>query len=153
MKNWIQSMATGLLLERPAQKLTLTEHASRLEESAGQLGERLASAAGTEANRERLRHMIGIERWGQSRLQVFLGEPLVEDEYDTYLPSPDQGWDALQAEFIAAREGTIALAHDLAAAHIDTGVTVPHNQYGKLTAYAWLRYLDTHATLEGDGIQ
>ena len=153
MKNWLQSIATGLLLERPAQKLSLDEHAAQLESSGVRLAQRYAVATDTGANREHLRHVIGIERWGQRRLEVFLGAPLAMDEYDGYCPASDLGWAALQDEFKATREKTVALARELAAAKLDTSPTVPHNQYGKLTAYAWLHYLDTHANLESERIE
>jgi hypothetical protein len=153
MKNWLQSIATGMLLERPAQKLTLDEHAAQLESSGTKLGQRYAAAADTESNREHLCHVIGIERWGQSRLEVFLGAPLELDDYDGYRPAGDLGWPALRDEFTTTREKTVALARELAAAKLDTSPTVPHNQYGKLSAYAWLHYLDTHANLESERIE
>jgi hypothetical protein len=153
MKNWLQSIATGMLLERPAQKWTLDEHAALLESSGTKLAQRYAAILDSESNREHLSHIIGIERWGQSRREVFLGAPLEIDDYEPYRPADDLGWAALQEEFRATRERTVALARELAAANLDTSPTVPHNQYGKLTAYAWLHYLDTHANLESESIE
>jgi hypothetical protein len=153
MKNWLQSIATGMLLERPAQKLTLDELAAQLESSGAKLTQRYATAADAESNREHLRHIVGIERWGQGRLKVFLGAPLEMDEHDAYCPADDLGWAALQDEFTTTRAKTVALARELAAAKLDTSPTVPHNQYGKLSAYAWLHYLDTHANLESERIE
>jgi hypothetical protein len=142
-----------MLLERPAQKLTLDELAAQLESSGAKLAQHYVAGADAESNREHLRHIIGIERWGQGRLKVFLGAPLEMDDYDGYLPADDLGWTALQDEFTTTREKTVALARELAAAKLDTSPTVPHNQYGKLTAYAWLHYLDTHANLESEQIE
>ena len=34
-----------------------------------------------------LRHITGIERWGQQRLQAFLGKAFVRDEFDGYQPA------------------------------------------------------------------
>jgi hypothetical protein len=142
-----------MLLERPAQKLTLDEHAALLDSSGVTLAQRYAAAADAESNREHLRHIVGIERWGQSRMEVFLGASLEMDDYDGYCPADDLGWAALQDEFRATRAKTVALARELAAAKLDTSPTVPHNQYGKLSAYAWLHYLDTHANLESERIE
>jgi hypothetical protein len=153
MKNWLQSIATGMLLERPAQKLTLDELAAQLESSGAKLAQRYAAAADSKSNREHLRHIIGIERWGQSRLEVFLGAPLEMDNHERYRPAEDLSWAALQEEFTTTRQKSVALARELAAAKLDTSPTVPHNQYGKLSAYAWLHYLDTHANLESESIE
>ncbi|MBN1965063.1 MAG: DinB family protein [Anaerolineae bacterium] len=153
MKNWIQSMATGLMLERPAQKLTLAGHAAQLEGSAHALIARFAAAPDTEENREQLRHIIGIERWGQRHLLVALGEPDTEDEYDGYRPSNDLDWDELRGEFRTTRHDTISIALELAEADVGIDVTVMHKQYGKLSVYAWLYYLNTHANLEGERVK
>jgi len=153
MKNWIRSAVTGMMFERPAQKLTIGQLGARLAQSGSDLMDQFAAAPETDANRSQLCHIIGIERWGQSRLQVALGDPLRDDEYDDYRPADDLDWDALQEMFRTTRADTLALAHRLDQAGLDTTVTVPHNQYGKLTVYAWLRYLDVHSKLEGQRIK
>lgn len=153
MKNWIRSAVTGMMFERPAQKLTLDQLGSLLEQSGSDLMDRFAAAPATDANGDQLRHIIGIERWGQSRLRVALGDALQDDDYDAYRPADDLDWDALQEMFRVTRADTLALAHALDRAGLDTTVTVPHNQYGKLTVYAWLRYLDVHSKLEGQRIK
>ena len=95
-----------------------------------------------------LSHIIGIERWGQSRLRVFLGEPFTQDEYNGYRPARDVPWDELVGQFSATRSETIALARALDEALIAPDKTVLHNQLGPLSARAWLRYLQTHASRE-----
>ncbi len=152
MKNWIQSAVTGLLLERPAQKLTIGQLAAALAQSGSDLMDQFAAAPGTDANREQLRHIIGIERWGQSRLRVALGDPLPEDDSDAYHPAEDLDWAALQEMFRTTRAATLELAYQLDRAGLDTTVTVPHDQYGKLTVYAWLHHLNVHSKLEGQRI-
>jgi hypothetical protein len=153
LKNWITSMATGMFLERPAQKLTLAGHADQLKKSGHALRQQFGQVKGTDANRAQLRHIIGIERWAQSRLQTLLGEPLRDDEYDGYCPSAEAGWDALRVEFDETRAATLTLIEELDAARIDPAQTIPHNQYGKLSVLAWLRYIDQHANMEAKRIQ
>jgi len=153
LKNWIRSAVTGLMIERPAQKLTLEEHAAQLSTSGEAILDALAAAADSDENRDQLVHIIGIERWGQRRLRVALGEPLLADEVDDYLPAADLDWTALQEAFQAARQDTLALIEQLAGIEIDTSLTIPHNEYGKLTPYAWLHYLEVHSTLESKRIK
>ena len=60
LKSWL----VGLVVERPVRKLTLAELVTRLETSDQQVERRIAMARDTPANRERVRHIVGIERWG-----------------------------------------------------------------------------------------
>lgn len=141
-----------LLLERPAQGKTLAAFREEMEAAGREAQQRLAEAAGTPKNVETLRHIIGIERWGQRRLQVALGEPLVMDESDCYYPPPEAGWDQLRETFRETRRETVALAHRLDKADVGRDVTVPHNQWGDLTVYGWLNYLNGHANRDMKGI-
>jgi aspartate/tyrosine/aromatic aminotransferase len=151
--NWIRSAVTGLLVERPGQKLTLDQHAAQLEKSGDDLVQQFRAVADTADNRDTLCHIIGIERWGQRRLQIFLGEQGIQDEYEYYRPGDDLDRDTLVEAFQAARQETIVLVHQLAQADFDTKMTIMHNQYGKLTVYGWLHYLSMHAKLEGQRVQ
>lgn len=148
MQNWLRSAVSGLFLERPGQILNLAAHQQRLATDGDALRKRFADVRGTDANCDVLRHIIGIERWGQRRLQVALGEPLVMDEYDDYRPDDDAEWNALRLEFDDTRQMTLALIDELAEANLNEALTVPHNQFGKLTIYAWLHYLYRHSHLE-----
>ncbi len=148
IKSWIQSAVTGLLVERPAQKMSLDEHVAQLQAGADEISRKLAAAPDTPVNRDKLCHVIGIERWAQPRLRVFLGEALVDDEPDGYRPSSHLNWDALSAMFRTARSETIELAVQIAAADPDSTLMVDHSQYGKLTAQGWLHYVTSHANLE-----
>jgi hypothetical protein len=153
MNNWIKSAVSGMILERPGQRLTLAGHAAQLEKSGHQLSQHCAAVRGTDDNREKLIHIIGIERWCQRRLQAALGEPLPDDEYDVYRPDDSMGWDALRMEFETARADTIALVEHLDAVDVDVSQTIPHPQYGNLTVLGWLRYIDMHSQWEGKRIK
>lgn len=153
MKNWIQSAVTGLLLERPGQKRTIDEHATALDRLGMELQALYAAAPDTPANREQLRHIIAIERWGQRRLRVFLGEPPDDEDSNAYRPPADLDWETLQTLFAETRAETVRLATALAQAQPDPSATVTHNQYGKLTVLGWLHYLGAHASLESKRIR
>jgi hypothetical protein len=153
MKNWIQSAVTGLLMERPAQKLTLAEHITQLAETGEALAYHYSQCPDTEANRTQLAHVITIERWGQDRLRAFLGEPLPDNTSDAYRPAADMTWHDLQDEFTAVREATLALTQQIAGHETDDTKTVLHDQYGKLTVRGWVHYLNTHANLESKRIR
>ncbi len=142
--NSLKSWLVGFVVERPVKKLTLAELATRLETSGQQTEQRIVVARDTPANRERVRHIVGIERWDQRRLRVALGEPPLTDEYDDYRPAPD--FDR-QVEFRAARRETVALVHQIEEAGADV-IQIRHNQIGDLSVRGWLRYLTLHADLE-----
>lgn len=132
-----------LLFERPAQKKSIEELRTLLQESHRAALQTIEEAPDTDENREILRHVIGIERWGQRRLRVALGEPPIMDEYDAYRPTEDSGMPALRDAFDETRQETIALTHELARANGIT--TVRHNQWGELAVRGWLNYLNGHA--------
>lgn len=148
IRDRLMAQAAVVLIERPAGRLSLADLADSLEENGRQIEERLAQAQDNPANRDALCHIVGIERWGQSRLRVALGEPLTMDEYDGYRPASDLDWEALQAEFPAARQDTLALVAQLDEAGA-AEQRVPHNDFGQLSARGWLFYLNMHAKLEG----
>jgi hypothetical protein len=149
----MRSAVTGMLLERPGQKLSLPEHAEKLAETGETLLAQAETTGDSEQNRAQLRHIIGIERWSQRRLRVALGDPVPDDEYDGYQPAPDTDWSDLLTEFEATRVDTIDLVRNLIEANADTRLTVPHNQYGSLTIAAWLRYVTIHTTWESKRIR
>lgn len=134
-------------LERPGKRKDYEEWAQALQVSGQKIQSKLAMLPASAENRRILRHIIGIERWGQSRLRVLLGYPLVIDEYDGYRPPRDMPWEELRDEFAATRGETIDLARRLAWSPV-TFDTVPHNDVGPLTARGWLAYLDGHAKRE-----
>ena len=68
LQSKLKSLIVGLLIERPANKLTLVQLTANLEAAGQQLEQRMAEAGDTPPNREKASHVIGIERWGQRRL-------------------------------------------------------------------------------------
>lgn len=140
-------------VKRPARKLSLDDLATRLEESGKNLGFRYGAALDTPANRERVRHVVGIERWGQRRLEVFLGKDAVDDEFDDYQPSASASWRDLKLAFANTRRRTVEMARQLAKANVADDRTALHNGQGDLTAREWLYYLRLHADFESRRIK
>lgn len=142
-----------LLFERPARNRSLKELTGDLAETGEAAERRIDSARDTDGNRETLRHVIAIERWGQRRLEVFLGEPFVRDECDDYYPAPEADLDALQERFAETRARTLALARRLQEVGVNGQRTVLHNQWGMLSAQGWLNYLNGHAMRDVKGLK
>jgi hypothetical protein len=144
-KDTIFRLAATLVLENPSRRKTISELRGTLERSHARLNDRLGSRA---ANPTLLRHVIAIERWGQTRLRVALGEvALSPDRSGTYAPDAALGWTELRATFDATRRETLEIAHRLEGLSTQPA-PVPHDQFGPISVKAWLRYLDTHASAE-----
>ena len=141
----------GLFFVRPGRKRSLAEWAQKLAQDGETIVQRAAKQ--TPQAHATLRHITGIERWGQRRLQVALGGPVLHDEYDAYQPDVNDDWATILDAFRTTRQATVLLAQQLAAAGISDQVLVPHNQFGPLPVRAWLSYLDTHANLESKRIR
>lgn len=135
-------------LERPVRNKSYADLGRQLEQSGQNILARLQSKQMTAFNHRVFSHIIGIERWGQSRLRALLGGPLLQDEYNGYRPARDLPWDALIEQFRATRAETVSIAPALETALVGHAKTVPHNEFGPLSARAWLRYLETHASRE-----
>ena len=149
----IRHVASKLMIKRPAAKLSLGELATRLEESGKVLERRYGGALDTAANRDKLRHVVGIERWGLRRLDTFTGKEPITDESDAYLPSPGASWRDLKLAFANTRRSLVALARRLDREHLTDERRVAHNQQGDLTAREWLYYLRLHADFESRRIR
>lgn len=147
MANPIARLFAHLLLERPAARTGVDALAARLEARGGPLAA-VAEAGEDAAARTQLRHVIAIERWGQNRLRVALGDQAFErDESRGYAPPEDEPRTQLIERFDGVRRATVALARRVADA--DAGaIVVEHNSLGPISARAWLRYLQVHADLE-----
>lgn len=151
LKDSVMQAAAGVFIERPGRARSLDQWRTALTSSGAVIDERAASARDPVKASIVLRHISGIERWGQQRLRVFLGNSLLMDEYDGYRPGTDLSLDE-QREFLREiRAETVALVEALQSATHATE-TVPHNDYGPLTVHGWLRYLDIHANLESKKI-
>lgn len=120
----------------------------KLEESGQTVHGRMESTSNSENHRKAARHIIGIERWSQSRLRVALGDPLTLDEYDGYRPDAQLDMAALARAFADTRQESVQLAQQLAEAGISPLQTVRHNELGELTISGWLAYIENHAWRE-----
>ncbi|MFC4452850.1 DinB family protein [Deinococcus sonorensis] len=146
----VQGFFVRQTLERPAASRSHAELRQALERSGPQLTARVTRAGDSDHNRRVLRHIIGIERWGTSRLEHLIsGSPLLElDSHRSYLPEEDSSWDALLQAFSTTRARTIDAARRLEQRPPAPGTTLPHNGLGDLSEKGWLRYLTLHADLE-----
>ncbi len=148
-KDDVKEFFVAQVLERPAARLSYTDLLQGLERGGLLLARRAARAADTDANRATLTHIIGIERWGQNRLRVALGQrEFTRDEHHPYKPGAGASLRELQDLLSQTRAQTVDLARHLHAAPPRDDLTVEHNGLGPLTPRAWLRYLTQHADLE-----
>lgn len=140
-------------LIRPAVKLRArgrspVELLERLEASRQLLESRVIRAHDTPGNREAINHIVGIERWGQSRLKLVPGGETDLDSYRGYRLPDDSDLASLQSAFVDTRAETIRLVRELSEAGVDPQCKVRHNDLGDLTLVEWLIYLDDHAKRE-----
>ncbi|WP_189008373.1 DinB family protein [Deinococcus malanensis] len=148
-KDDVKDFVVSRVLEAPAGRSSYTELGQSLERSGTFLAGRAARAADTPANRELLGHIISIERWGQQRLKVALGQqPFQRDESRQYRPPQDASLRELRELLSQVRAGTVELVRQLHVSPPDDSLTVEHNGLGPLTAKAWVRYLTQHGDLE-----
>ena len=136
------------IAERQAKAKGFDELAAELEASGRDLDARLDGIPDTAANREAIAHWAGIERWGQRRLQVPLGEPFVLDAYHGYRPDTEAGVQELRRALAQTRRETVALVQRLKEAGVDPATTVRHNDLGELSVRGWLAYLEQHPRQE-----
>lgn len=153
MPTFLLKLLRYLFFERAANRTPLADYPARLEATGRKIQARIDSARDSPQNRSQLAHVIGIERWGQSRLRVALGHELTLDDYDGYRPPADRSWAELQQDFAMTRQGTIAIARRLIDARIPVETAIPHNQFGPMTIRTWLQYLSGHAQFESRGIK
>lgn len=148
LRDVLFSVFRDLFVERPASGASLQELSDKLSTSGQTLSTRFGGIANRDANREALRHIIGIERWAQHRLRMFLGEPFLRDEYDGYRPPEAFSWNDLRDDFNQTRNETVALAEQLKQQRVSEKARVTHNDFGAVTAKGWLKYLLDHAQRE-----
>ena len=137
-----------LYFEKPSSKKTLPEWSAMLEESGRTIDGRASRTKKDERAQKTLRHISGIERWGQSRLRVLLGEPFVLDEYDGYCSGTDLTLEQQQEFFRETRQETVSIVQQLIDKDVPVTQRVDHNDFGPFTARGWLRYLHNHANIE-----
>ncbi len=135
-------------VERQARRAGLAELTDRLEANGRTLAQRFAAQSDGDGVRETLRHVVGIERWGQRRLRVALGEAPEPGGHRPYRPPDEAGLDALRVAFATTRSDTVALARALAREEPAPDLRIAHDDLGPMSVGAWLAYLDGHALME-----
>ncbi|MCC6614319.1 MAG: DinB family protein [Anaerolineae bacterium] len=141
------TFASDVFLNRWTRGRSLTEMMVALQAAGQNLQRKFERYPDARYNRRVLSHIVGIERWGQRRLRVALGDPFELDEYDGYRPSRETDVTALRQMFAETRRETIRLIGLLDRAKVGDA-RIKHNKYGDLTVRGWLRYLLLHANLE-----
>lgn len=138
-----------VMIDRQAGQKSVAELRADLAADKSVLVTQLAGASDGDGARKQLAHVIGIERWAQSRLKVALGEEqLVMDEYDGYRPTKGPALAELAEEFVSTRDETLAIADRLAAVPNIETQTVAHNAMGDMRVRSWLQYVITHGEFE-----
>ena len=125
----------------------LPHHIRQLEAGGPRLLAHFANVADAPFPHPLLNHIIGIEKWGQRRLEVFLGAELIVDEYDGYRPDHAIAVADLLPIFEETRRQTVALAKQLITTRPAVRRVV-HNGYGNLTPSGWVYFLHLHADFE-----
>jgi hypothetical protein len=144
--NYLFKFAATLMFENPARNKSFAELRQKLQTSGAEILERCVKMGDSANNRKVLAHVIAIERWGANRLSVLLGDkPLELDASRAYAPESTD-WAELQQIFEQTRANTVNLTARLEARNPLT--TVPHNQFGEVSARGWVQYLTSHAHLE-----
>ena len=153
VKETIMHAAAGFFMERPGRAKSMEAWKTALESSAPAIDARAVAAKDPVQASKVLRHISGIERWGQRRLQIFLGAAPVYDDYDAYRPETTLTLAEQRDFFRRTRAATVALVEQLQAAQISDDARAPHNDFGPLSVRGWLSYLDMHATMESKKIR
>ncbi len=153
LKESVMHAAAGVFVERPGRGKSLAEWRAALENNGGAIDQRAAAAKDPEQASKVLRHISGIERWGQRRLQVCLGAPPTRDEDDEHRPGTSLTLAEQRECFRQTRAATVALVTQVEAANIGDEARSLHNDFGPLSVRGWLRYLDMHASLESKKIR
>lgn len=147
LRERIMELAVPFFVERPGQRKGYSGVRADLERTAGAVAERIGWAQPTPASVKTAKHIIGLERWGQRRLEVALGKPLQIDEHHPYKPQGQElSPDDLRKEFESTRKRTLELVGQLEQKNY--AEKIPHNGLGPLSVLGWLNYLNTHADWE-----
>lgn len=141
----VMRLGTPLFIEEPGRRRRFADLRAAFVATAPQIEARILNAQAPQSEKT-IRHIIGMERWGQNRLRVALGSTLAMDEHYPYKPPKGLGTEALLQEFRQTRAQTLELIEKLEAAAYPE--KIPHNALGPLSVKAWLYYLSIHAELE-----
>ncbi|MEM9950432.1 MAG: hypothetical protein AAF846_02435 [Chloroflexota bacterium] len=153
MANPLFRLAMWLTFERWAKRNSYQHIKTQIETEAKIIHTSIQSATQNKVNHQTTTHIIGMERWIQSRIKVALGSPYIQEEYDNYRPPQNASWEQLEQEFIATRELSCELCDQLIAENIDKSLKVNHNQFGNITIGAWLEYLNFHSKTHAKSIK
>ena len=143
----------GWYMQRGSKDISIAELTTALEESKDEVADKIRQGNGTQDNRLQACHVIGLERWGQRRLEILLGEPEVSDEMDPYCPASDTSMSDLAETFEATRDDTLAIVERLRESSVAPDAEAPHNDMGDLSLRAWLFYLNGHALREAGRVK
>jgi hypothetical protein len=148
LRETVLKLVAPLFIENPAQKQSFAQLTLRLEQSQTVIANRIngVKARNLERHRATLRHIIGIERWGTSRLKVALGEAFKPDGQKDYHPDPNTDFAALLEDFNSTRLETLRVAKLVEQQNKDA--KIEHNGFGPLSMKGWLGYLNVHAEIE-----
>lgn len=153
IKESLLQFGGGLFFEKPANKKSYGELVQNLETNGTAIGEKTNGLMDGEFVRETMIHIIGIERWAQKRLKVFLGDAFIDEEYDKYRPDAAISIEDLRKIFLAERNETVKLAREIDARRIPDETKVNHNMFQDFSAKAWLHYLAGHAAQEAKALK
>lgn len=145
MANIIMKVFAWLLLERKIQGKSYQQYNQRFQESSSYIQNLIDLAEANQKNRWELLHIIGMERWMQSRMKVALGALLVQEEYDGYRPPDDTSWHDLKQMFIDVRKDSCDLCAKFDAKNVDPAQKIEHNSVGPLSVKAWMEYVVSHS--------
>jgi hypothetical protein len=146
--NWkdrVMRLGVSAFIEGPGQRRSFDQLHTQFMQTSRRIEERIRNAHDPNAEKT-IRHIIGMERWGQRRLKTALGEPLVIDEHYPYKPGKGLGTQVLLETFQKTRQETLALVRQLEGSGFQGKIL--HNGLGPLTVKGWLQYLNAHADLE-----
>lgn len=145
LRDQVMKLVKPVFIEWPASQRRLNDLREAFINTIEPVEARIRKAQSPEAE-QIIRHIIGMERWGQNRLRVALGNPLVMDEHHAYKPPQGLSKDHLLVEFRKTRLQTLELIEQLKGT-IDPQY-IPHNAMGPLSTRGWLYYLCLHADWE-----
>jgi hypothetical protein len=141
-------LAGWLLFARPWQTADYTTLQTLLTSSGDTIVTNMRYVADTSANRDIIRHIIGIEVWAQQRLNSLIRGDAYSAEYDQLEPVQTLTLTELTDCMASTRAQSIAVINQLQHAGVALTQTVPHNQFGGSSVVAWTRYMVSHAMIE-----
>ena len=137
-----------LFFERPWQSTDDATIQSLLDHSGATVVIGMRQASDTPANRNLIRHIIGIECWAQQRLSSLVNGQGYSAEYDVLQPATTLTLTELADLMASTRAQSCAILQQLQQTRIALTQTVPHNQFGALSIVAWHHYIASHALIE-----